>query len=468
MQEDLSVQYGDISVDVGSPPEEAQVDSSNAEFGVEGHILEDGSDTEMDAKVNDEGYKDINDSEIIDEESVSQPTGTVVSYDNSEVPLIDATDEEDEEDDQEEERQLHHEDEDQKHPENPEKQESDDNHEEEDDDEQHEGHEEPDDEEEPEQVDGSDGEIDDYEELDSEYSRYDQDNTSNGIERSSKNSIINIDSESDIENLEELDESEVLEEVSRSQYDDSLNAIQGGQSNSEESDPLASTNDIGISGDKIENLSDPELADEDNENENETESTTGQEEVQNRIAKTKNHNVPIILKVAEIEFLVCPIDSASCDVDCSHLVSLYDDRNVLHCTVEDFFGLLRSNEDLKEIHDFPLAEEIVLDVPELGNIRITEDNIYSRDVTVNDFIDTFVRLGEKTSDKSKIPETITFNLTTQSRFITSFNKLSEIIREEKGFESIVAIGQSTSEEASLKHGLENEEPTVDKKKQRVS
>lgn len=140
--------------------------------------------------------------------------------------------------------------------------------------------------------------------------------------------------------------------------------------------------------------------------------------------------VPVIVTVANTEFLLTP----SLDETLSHLVALYDDVEVLQSTIEEFFNKLRSNEDLEEFHHFQLSEEITLDAPELGDLKITEDNIYSRDITVLDLVNTF-KLLQKCLDE-ECPKALSLKISFQPRFITRFNRLTELIRLGKGFSHI--------------------------------
>lgn len=157
----------------------------------------------------------------------------------------------------------------------------------------------------------------------------------------------------------------------------------------------------------------------------------------------------VILRIGGTEFLLVPFNDSY-----SHLVSLYDD-NIIGQTIESFFGLIRAHEDLKEIHSFSIEDELVLRVPEL-NMVITEDNVYSREITIEDFVKTFISLTENTANRECIPKQLSLNITSQTRFITNFNDLSETIRSGLGFEKL-----------SRKHKLEQIEEHVDKKR-RVS
>ncbi|CUM66882.1 uncharacterized protein PRCAT00004566001 [Priceomyces carsonii] len=145
---------------------------------------------------------------------------------------------------------------------------------------------------------------------------------------------------------------------------------------------------------------------------------------------------PIMVYIADTEFLLVPFDNESV-MDLSNLVSLYDDcESIFNAPIEEFFGLIRNNEDLNDYFNFKISEELVLQIPELGGIYITEDNIYSRDITIGDFIKAFEGLSTN-SEEGIIPASISLNVTSQTRFITNFNQITELIRSGKGFKDIV-------------------------------
>ena len=168
--------------------------------------------------------------------------------------------------------------------------------------------------------------------------------------------------------------------------------------------------------------------------------------------------VPIIIDVADTEFLLVPFKAENSSIDVSLLVPLFDSSSVLELPIEEFFGLMRHNEDLNEIYKFSVDEELVLLFPQFDGLHLTEDNVYSREVTFNDFLSTFERLAENTV--SEKPLSMACTLTSQTRFITKFNGLAELIREKKGFES-VAVQHSPEKRPA-------ESPTSAKKRQRLS
>jgi len=170
---------------------------------------------------------------------------------------------------------------------------------------------------------------------------------------------------------------------------------------------------------------------------------------------------PIIINIAETDFLLVPFDKhKNPEIDVSHLVSLYDDHEILKLTIEDFFGLMRTNEDLNEIHQFTVDKELVLVIPELNNLSITEDNIYSRDITIEDFVESFENLKSNSINAGEeiIQNSISFLLTSQTRFITNFNNLSERIREGKGF-SCISLKQSAFAQTAIEFELSTQSST---------
>ncbi|CAI5757850.1 unnamed protein product [Candida verbasci] len=117
----------------------------------------------------------------------------------------------------------------------------------------------------------------------------------------------------------------------------------------------------------------------------------------------------------------------------SETSTIFDDISDIHISIEDLFATLRSS---RLDFDFQVCDEIVLSFPQLGKCKITEDNVYCKDLTISDFIDLFKRLCKCTKDESKIPKSINLEISTQPRFITKFNSLVENLENNGGFESI--------------------------------
>ncbi|CAG89056.1 DEHA2F08184p [Debaryomyces hansenii CBS767] len=194
--------------------------------------------------------------------------------------------------------------------------------------------------------------------------------------------------------------------------------------------------------------------------------------VQSKMPNSKLESTfPIIINIAETEFLLVPFDNhRNPEIDVSHLVSLYDDNEILKLTIEEFFGLMRTNEDLNEIHQFTVNKELVLVIPEL-NLSITEDNIYSRDITIEDFIVSFENLNSNSINDGEelIHKSLSFLLTSQTRFITNFNNLTESIRRGKGFncvslensvyEPIAIAPEARTEDSHKRQSLDSSDET---------
>ncbi|RLV95677.1 hypothetical protein JA1_000895 [Spathaspora sp. JA1] len=148
-------------------------------------------------------------------------------------------------------------------------------------------------------------------------------------------------------------------------------------------------------------------------------------------------HIPVVLNLLNTEFLLFPMNQEKCNIDCSHLVSLYDNIECQHLTIELFFQFLRNNEDLSEVYKLTNDDEILLEIPELNGLEISEDNVYCKDITICDFIELFIRLNQG--------EKLTFNVSLKERFISKFNHLVEVARE------------------SQKRGLEEEEESDSKR-----
>lgn len=142
-------------------------------------------------------------------------------------------------------------------------------------------------------------------------------------------------------------------------------------------------------------------------------------DIKNNLDKIKESSIieiPVILTVDDTNFLLIQNDDISDDL--TKLVALYD-SNILDYNIVKLFDLIRTDDDLIELHNLTDREEMVLKIPAL-DIIITEDNIYARDIKVSDFLVIFKGL--------KIDGNLKFIIDRKERFITRFNDLHDEIR----------------------------------------
>ena len=132
---------------------------------------------------------------------------------------------------------------------------------------------------------------------------------------------------------------------------------------------------------------------------------------------TNFQEIPIYLNYFSYKFLLFPYDEDP-DTHC-----IYENEDYLQKSIEEFFALLREDQQLNEVEPFLISEEIILTIPQFENLKMTEDNLYCRDISIGDFVSLFRRLSDSTKNKTKIPKQLTFELTTQPRFITKYNAL---------------------------------------------
>ncbi|EER34749.1 predicted protein [Candida tropicalis MYA-3404] len=132
---------------------------------------------------------------------------------------------------------------------------------------------------------------------------------------------------------------------------------------------------------------------------------------------TNFQKIPIYLNYFSYKFLLFPYDEDP-DTHC-----IYENEDYLQKSIEEFFASLREDQQLNEVEPFLISEEIILTIPQFENLKMTEDNLYCRDISIGDFVSLFRRLSDSTKNKTKIPKQLTFELTTQPRFITKYNAL---------------------------------------------
>lgn len=163
--------------------------------------------------------------------------------------------------------------------------------------------------------------------------------------------------------------------------------------------------------------------------------------------------VPIVIRVVGSDFLLSPFTPPLTPADSEkkfdypdmlHLVALFEDDQIHECTVEQLFERLRQQEELKELQLFDDAREMRLDFPQL-HMYITEDNIYCREVTIRDFIQTFQNLCRNSSNIAR-PMSLDMVVSTQLRFITQFNMLAQSTREGLGFDLVAKRAMEISDD----------------------
>ncbi|EMG50800.1 hypothetical protein G210_0744 [Candida maltosa Xu316] len=173
---------------------------------------------------------------------------------------------------------------------------------------------------------------------------------------------------------------------------------------------------------------------------------------------------PIFINYSNQKFLLFPNDhQQNIETNDEQSSPIFEETNY-SLTIEELFTELRSNETLNEIEPFLIIEEIILSITEFENLKITEDNLYSKDLTIEDFLNLFNKLKASTQDSSKIPHSLNFNISTQSRFITTFNKLVEE-SQSVGFDNL-DIDNGVDENNKGDDDDDDDEPSV--KKRRLS
>ncbi|CAN6605094.1 hypothetical protein TRVA0_002S05094 [Trichomonascus vanleenenianus] len=121
---------------------------------------------------------------------------------------------------------------------------------------------------------------------------------------------------------------------------------------------------------------------------------------------------------------------------------LLDEVDALNMPMEDIFGSLRQAFEKFDVH-ISVEDELIFYFPQM-QLRIQEDNFYSKEVTMNDIFEVFCELVSNTPEQDR-PVALDVQLTLSRRFISVFNALSERIREDKGFPD-VSFGQRHYEE----------------------
>ncbi|RCK55019.1 Reduced meiotic recombination protein 1 [Candida viswanathii] len=169
-----------------------------------------------------------------------------------------------------------------------------------------------------------------------------------------------------------------------------------------------------------------------------------------------DHKIPIYLTYSEHKFLLFPFEQEQ------DLPYIFEDIDQCYKPIEDFFVDIRENHQFNEIEPILVSEELILTIPQFESLRMTEDNVYCREIGISDFVNLFKRLSDATKDKTKIPSHLTFELTTQPRFITKYNALVDDSQDTTngGFDQI----DNNEEPELLEEDDDDDEPITKKRR----
>lgn len=150
--------------------------------------------------------------------------------------------------------------------------------------------------------------------------------------------------------------------------------------------------------------------------------------------------VPVILRTNDSAFLLFPVDVDGRNLD----GTIFSDHENCASTIEELFSILRGWFESKDMA-YSMDSELVFNFPDLGLV-LGEDNVYGREVTLSDILRVFDELRTNSNDSGS---SIQIELSEQSRFMSSFNYLSELAREGKGLNDILLEEQT--EQAQENH-----------------
>lgn len=242
--------------------------------------------------------------------------------------------------------------------------------------------------------------------------------------------VIELDSEDEIENLEDSEISP--NEFSLQFTENELNAATNiNHSTSIQKDGTQKLRT------KMDELSESEA---ENIDDLESDQVGGFEELAdtNEAAKLSHPSIsgiPIFINVRGDQFLLVPF-YGKCDYNFEDMISLFTFDEISDCTIKEFFDLLRGNGDLIDAYNFEVDDELCLNVPEMS-ISITEDNVHTDTLRLNDLVDPFLSLISKENGFPKsTPDKMTLLISMQPRFSTNFRKIVEAVAHGKGYYDI--------------------------------
>lgn len=163
--------------------------------------------------------------------------------------------------------------------------------------------------------------------------------------------------------------------------------------------------------------------------------------------------VPIFVCICGDEFLLAPFFEES-SYQLQDMISLFSREDVSGKTLEQFFQLLRGNGDLIDAYSFNEEDELRIDIPELAT-SVTEDNVFTRLLKLDDIINCFYKLranSEAASD-SKVPDKLTIMVSMQPRFISRFKKLENFASSLATFSEVIGTEEQEASHISKKRKL---------------
>lgn len=278
--------------------------------------------------------------------------------------------------------------------------------------------------------------------------------------------LVELDSEEEIENLEDDYEEEqakseeVSDDASEVDEDGGYSDVEGGRSNQgEEKKPQEEANEqyqeakrkkMTIEEEMVTFSQDVdlnkalEITKTSNANGHEKSNTTDH-------LQSEDHElgkVPTFVSIGGDEFLLTPFFD-ECNYQLEDMISLFSIDEVSGKTLEQFFQLLRGNGDLIDAYSFNVEDELRLDFPELA-LSVTEDNMFTREMKLDDIIDCFYGLkanSEAAGDRN-IPDKLTVLVSMQRRFVSRYKRLKKLVRELETFAQVNGIA-TESESSNL-------------------
>lgn len=165
-------------------------------------------------------------------------------------------------------------------------------------------------------------------------------------------------------------------------------------------------------------------------------------------------SVPLFLCICGDEYLLAPFFEKS-NYKLEDMISLFSMDEVTGKSLDQFFQLLRGNGDLIDAYNFDVEDELRIDIPELS-ISVTEDNVFARELKLDDIISCFYALRENSIASLKtarIPDKLTLLISMQQRFASRYHKLQRLANENATFAQVFGPEHSNSELPNKKRKL---------------
>lgn len=145
-------------------------------------------------------------------------------------------------------------------------------------------------------------------------------------------------------------------------------------------------------------------------------------------------SAPVIVRFQDFKsFSLLPLDDVN---NPEHYDALFDDDQILHYSMEEFFAYARKAVADKNdgVEVYTMDQELVVSCNQMG-LDLGEDNICCKEATLMDFVRLFQTMAANTREFER-PAAFELDITTTNRFISNYNRLFQSAQEGSSLEQL--------------------------------